>query len=141
MNGHGDPVTTLRRTTSLALLTAVIVGLLAAAPASAAWKKTLTWKGAVTQACRAPQADGDLRVKVRLNNRDGKAGSTGGLNRVRADGSTGNAWTYTRHVRPGKISNVVSLDFARGSKVYLLIGSDVGITGERIIKVSALPRC
>lgn len=137
-------MTTPRRTTSLALLAvlaSLLVGLLPAAPASAAWKSALTWRGAVTQACRAPQPDGDVRVRVRLNNARGSEISSGGLNRVRANGTEGNAWTYTRSTRPGVVSPAVSLDFARSAKVYLLIGSRVGITDWRTVRVADLPRC
>lgn len=133
-----------RRTTSLALLAvlaSLLLGLLSAAPASAAWKPALTWRGAVTQACRAPQSDGDVRVRVRLNNTRGSELSSGGLNRVRANGSEGDAWTYTRSTAPGAVSRAVFLDFARGAKVYLLIGSRVGITDWRTMKVADLPRC
>ena len=113
-----------------------------ATSASAAWQSVLSYQGAKTQACRAPQGDGDVRVKVRLNNTQGRAVATGGLNRVKADGSVGDSWTYTPgNTRPGTVSSQVSLDFKPGSKVYLLIGSRVGITGERIVRVASLPRC
>jgi hypothetical protein len=134
-------VTTLRRTTLLALATALLLAAVAA-PASAAWKKVLTYQGAETQACKEAQPDGTLRVNVRLDNSGGSEVASGGLNRVRDNGSPANEWTYTRGAtRPGTVSNTVSLDFARGSRVYLLVGSRYGITGERVVKVSSLPRC
>ena len=129
---------------ALCVTPAAVLALIAggATPADAAWESVLSYQGAKTQACRAPQADGDVRVKVRLNNTQGRALATGGLNRVKADGSPGSQWTYTRgSTRPGAISNQVALDFKPGAKVYLLIGSQVGITGERTVKVASLRRC
>ena len=114
--------------------------LVVAGPADAAWKGTLTWRGAVTQACRVPVEGNRVRVNVRLNNTNGSEDSSGGLNRV-VGGQAGNSWTYTRNTHAGEVSNVASLVFAQGVKVYLLIGSRVGITDEKIIKISTLPRC
>lgn len=131
------------RSVTIGLLTAGVVAAttLAAAPAQAAWTPTVRWHGAVTQACKVPLDNGKVRVRVRVNNNNGSDRATGGLNRVRANGQPGSAWTYTRNVRPGVVSNTVTLDFARGSRVWLLVGSQVGITGERAYRLSALDRC
>ncbi|GAA4698638.1 hypothetical protein GCM10023349_13510 [Nocardioides conyzicola] len=123
------------------LTTGVVVATTLAAPAQAAWTPTVRWHGAVTQACKKPLDNGKVRVRVRVNNTHGTDRAAGGLNRVRANGQPGNAWTYTRTVRPGAVSNAVTLDFQRGSRVWLIVGSQVGITGERAYGLGALDRC
>ena len=132
------------RGATIGLLTTGVVAattVLAAVPAEAAWTPSVRWHGAVTQACKVPLDNGKVRVRVRVNNNNGSDRAAGGLNRVRANGQPGNAWTYTRTVARGAVSNVVTLDFARGSRVWLLVGSQVGITGERAYKLSAIARC
>jgi hypothetical protein len=134
---------TLRRSL-LVLLTAGLMAattLLVATPAQAAWTPSVRWHGAVTQACKAALDNGKVRVHVRVNNTNGTDRATGGLNRVRENGQPGGAWTYTRNVARGNVSNVVSLDFDPGSRVWLIVGSQVGITGERAYALRGLRRC
>jgi hypothetical protein len=127
--------------TALAATLPVVGAVVVAAPAQAAWTPTLRWHGAVTQACRTPLDNGKVRVEVRVNNTRGTDRASGGLNRVRANGTPGNAWTYTDNVAPGAVSDTVSLTFAPGSKVWLLVGSRVGITGEDAYPLRGLARC
>ncbi|GAA4737280.1 hypothetical protein GCM10023350_21590 [Nocardioides endophyticus] len=133
---------TLRRTLLALLSTGLLAATtLAAAPAQAAWTPTERWHGAVTQACKVGLANGKVRVKVRVNNTNGTDRAAAGLNRVRADGQPARAWTYTRTVARGAVSSPVSLDFEPGSRVWLLVGSNVGITGERAYALRSLDRC
>lgn len=128
-----------------ALTAVALVGAtaLVATPAhAAAWSNVLRWEGAVTQACQSVQVDGNVLVQVRVNNRRGQQVATAGLNVVRSNGQPGNKWTYTKgNTGTGKVSNPVSLTFAPTDSVYLLIGSRVGITGERTMPVSKLATC
>ena len=114
---------------------------LVAAPAEAAWTPTLRWHGAVTQACRTPLENGKVRVDVRVNNSRGTDRATGGLNRVRANGTPGNAWTYTDTVAPGATSDAVSLTFGPRSKVWLLVGRNGGSTGGAAVALRSLAPC
>jgi hypothetical protein len=131
------------RRTLLALLSTGLLAAttLAAAPAQAAWTPTVRWHGAVTQACKVGLDNGNIRVRVRVNNTNGTDRATAGLNRVRANGEPGSAWTYTRNVARGAVSSPVSLVFEPGSRVWLLVGSRVGITGERAYALRSLDRC
>jgi hypothetical protein len=126
--------------TAIALVGAT--ALLAAPAHAASWSNVLRWEGAVTQACQSVQADGSVVVQVRVNNRRGQQVATAGLNVVRPSGQPGNKWTYTRgSTGIGRVSDPVSLSFASTDSVYLLIGSRVGITGERTMPVSRLTTC
>lgn len=126
-----------------AVLTSSLIAatVLVAAPAQAAWTSTERWHGAVTQACKVGLDNGKVRVKVRVNNINGTDRAAAGLNRVRANGQPARAWTYTRTVARGGVSSPVSLDFEPGSRVWLLVGSNVGITGERAYALRGLARC
>lgn len=64
-----------------------------------------------------------------------------GLNRVTAGGEPGSSWTYTRTVAHGAVSAPVALTFAPGSKVWLIVGSAVGITGEKAVLLRNIARC
>jgi hypothetical protein len=132
---------TARKTFTTAALALALsaAGWLVATPAHAAWKGVLSYEGGITQLCKAP-AGNKVRVKVRMNNTKGKYWAKAGINRV-VGGKPGNAWTYTHSAKPGKVSNVNSLRFAKGAKVYALVGSDLGPTDNRILKMSSIPRC
>lgn len=133
---------TSRHTLPAVLTTSLLAAtVLVAAPAQAAWTPTERWHGAVTQACKVGLDSGKVRVKVRVNNNKGTDRAAAGLNRVRPNGEPGSAWTYTRTVARGSVSSPVSLDFEPGSRVWLLVGSQVGITGERAYSLRSIDRC
>lgn len=133
---------TSRHTLPAVLTTSMLAAtVLVAAPAQAAWTPTVRWHGAVTQACKVGLDSGKVRVKVRVNNANGTDRAAAGLNRVRPNGGPGSAWTYTRTVARGNVSSPVSLDFEPGSRVWLLVGSQVGITGERAYALRSIDRC
>ena len=113
---------------------------LVATPAEAAWKGVLSYEGGVTQLCKVPLSGGKVRVRVRMNNAKGRHWAKAGINRV-VGGQPGSAWTYTKSAKPGKVSNVNSLRFARKAKVYALVGSDMGPTDDAVLAMSSIPRC
>lgn len=60
---------------------------------------------------------------------------------MKRDGTRADDWRYPHGSEPGEVSEVVFLDFEPGAKVYLLIGSRAGGTGDVVVRESRLPRC
>ncbi len=113
---------------------------LVATPAHAAWKVVLSYEGGVTQLCKVPLAGNKVRVKVRMNNKKGQQIAKAGINRL-IGGQPGNDWTYTYSTPKGKVSKANSLRFNKGAKVYAIVGSEMGITDTRKVRISNIPRC
>jgi hypothetical protein len=101
----------------------------------------LSWEGGVTQACWTPVGESDAEVRVRWDGRryDWANRGAGGLGRV--SGRFGiSDWTYSA-ASAGRVGPVVSLTMSRDWYVYLLVGSNVGITREVVVPVRRLSPC
>lgn len=137
------------RLTGLLTLGALTLGGIAASPAQArtttdragGFEGVLSWEGGTTQACWHPVGESDAEVRVRWDGRryDWADRGAGGLGRV--SGTFGiSDWTYS-FSDAGTVGPVVSLTMARGGYVYLLVGSNVGITREVVVPVRSLNQC
>lgn len=144
--------------TSLATLGALTLGGIAGSPAQAGpvdrattdrattdraggFERVLSWEGGTTQACWLPVGESDAEVRVRWDGRryDWADNGAGGLGRV--SGTFGiSDWTYS-FSDAGTVGPVVSLTMSRGGYVYLLAGSNVGITREVVVPVRSLSTC
>jgi hypothetical protein len=137
------------RLTGLLTLGALTLGGIAASPAQArattdragGFEGVLSWEGGVTQACWTPVGDSEAEVRVRWDGRRyGWANrGAGGLGRVSGSFAISD-WTYS-FSDAGTVGPVVSLTMARGGYVYLLVGSNVGITREVVVPVRTLSQC
>lgn len=135
---------------SLLTLAALALGGAASAPVGAAgpqdraasgFAPVVSWEGGVTQACWTPVGETDAEVRVRWDGRryDYDQRAAGGLGRV-SGRFTISDWTYSA-AAAGQVGPVVSLVMSRDGFVYLLAGSQVGITREVVVPVRTLNHC
>lgn len=138
------------RLSCLLTLGALVLGGAATMPAAAepthdraagGFAPVLSWEGGVTQACWAPVGDTDAEVRVRWDGRDYDYDphAAGGLGRVSGRFAISD-WTYSS-APAGQVGPVVSLTMSRDWYVYLLVGSQVGITREVVVPVRKLSPC
>ncbi|NPC96648.1 hypothetical protein [Nocardioides sp. zg-DK7169] len=112
-------------------------GALLAPPAQAAWTNGLAVQGAKVQVCKVPLGDGDLRVRVRLDNRGAQHAHIGSVYRVRGEQRT----EARVRAASGKMSGTKALRVKRGDQVGVgfeeVTGEGLGGTMTR----SSISRC
>ena len=138
------------RLTSLLTLGALSLGGFAGTPAqgrtttdraAGGYEQVLSWEGGVTRACWLPVGESDAEVRVRWDGRryDWADSGAGGLGRV-SERFEISDWTYS-FSDAGTVGPVASLTMSRDWFVYLLVGSNVGITREVVVPVRTLSEC
>lgn len=112
-------------------------GTLLAPPAQAAWTSGAAVHGGNVLVCKVPLDGGDLRVRVRLDNRNAKHTHIGSISRER-----GGTWTSVAvRAAAGKQSGTKSLVLSRGEVVGVTI-SEVGPGGlGSTMPRSSIQRC
>jgi hypothetical protein len=139
-----------KRLTALAAIatTALGLGALAVPTASAAtgWETVTSWAGGRTLVCATPNSDGTSTVYARWDGRkypdvggEFRESGAGGLAHV-SDGFAISGWTYS-HSDKGTVGPTVSLQRPSNGWVYVLSGSQVGITVEAVVPVKTLATC
>lgn len=125
-------------------LTALIVavglafaGLVATAPsASAAWSTQHTFHGAKVQLCKA-RISGGWRVKVRLDNRNGKHVHHGSVGRTRGNDSV----FATVRAAAGRVSGVKSVTYRAGDELSWGGGETEGINFGDQARIGRIAAC
>jgi hypothetical protein len=109
--------------------------------ASSGFAPVLSWEGGVTEACWTTVGETDAEVRVRWDGRryDYDPHASGGLGRVSGRFAISDQ-TYSS-APAGQVGPVVSLTMSRDGYVYLLVGSQVGITREVVVPVRTLNQC
>ena len=104
----------LRRAVAASAVTSVLAaGTLLASPAHAAWTSGASTHGGNVLVCKVPLGGGDLRVRVRLDNRTAAHPHIGELFRLRGGTTT----RVTVRAAAGKQSGTKSLRVNRGDAV------------------------
>lgn len=134
------PARSHRRLTLVAsgLASVLAAGALASAPsAQAAWTTGATVHGGKVQVCKVPLAGGDLRIRVRLDNRSAKHTHIGLLFRTRGEQKT----EVKVRAAAGKLSDAKALRWKRGDVLGAgIMETTVGGLGDTLLP-SRLPRC
>lgn len=136
--------------TALAASTLLITGMGAvSAPAASAdtgWETVTSWAGGRAKVCAAPAGNGMSTVQAYWDGRKYPtipgpfvASGAAGLAHV-ADDFTISGWTYS-HSDKGTVGPTVSIQRPSNGWVYVLSGSQVGITVEVVLPVRALSTC
>lgn len=116
------------------------------ASADTGWETVTSWAGGRAKVCAAPGANGMSTVHAYWDGRKYPtvtgpfvASGAAGLAHV-ADDFTISGWTYS-HSDKGTIGPTVSIQRPSNGWVYVLSGSQVGITVETVLPVRALSTC
>ncbi|MQW75483.1 hypothetical protein GHK92_06330 [Nocardioides sp. dk4132] len=127
-----------RLTLAASAVTSVLAaGVFLAPPAQAAWTTGARVDGAKVQVCKVPLGGGDVRVRVRLDNRANDVVYKGMLHRY-----SGPNITRTVSVRAaGKISGTKSMVVKAGSEMGTGISGPVGGLGSFVGYARNLARC
>ncbi|MDQ6526247.1 hypothetical protein RB608_21690 [Nocardioides sp. LHD-245] len=139
-----------KRLTALAAIVTTTLGLgaLTAPNASAAtgWETVTSWEGGRTLVCATPHGDGTSTVYAHWDGRrypttggQFREKGAGGLAHV-SDGFAISGWTYSFGDK-GTVGQTVSLQRPSNGWVYVLSGSQVGITVEAVVPVKTLATC
>ena len=128
----------LRHLAAASAVTSLVAAstMLVSSPAHAAWKTGSSMNGAHTQVCKVPLANGDVRVKVRLDNRATNEVYRGTLMRL-----SGKEISVVVRAAGGTISGTKSLRVRPGAFMGTGIGSPRGDLGGAIGYARDLPRC
>ncbi|MQW78079.1 hypothetical protein GHK92_19610 [Nocardioides sp. dk4132] len=135
---HVPARASLRRAAATTVVASVLgAGTLLASPAQAAWTSGALVHGGNVLVCKVPLDGGDLRVRVRLDNRKAEHTHIGLLYRYR-----GGKETYVKvRAAAGKQSATKSLRLTRGDVVGSGI-SEVGVGGlGGTMTRASIPRC
>ncbi|WP_122816056.1 hypothetical protein [Nocardioides pantholopis] len=120
-----------------ALTSLLAAGMVAAPSAEAAWTTGVANDGGKVRVCKVPLGGGDLKVKVRLDNRRAKHGHVGYVYRLR-----GGKWTDARvRAGGGEWSGTKSLRVNRGDAVGAGIDEIDGPGLGGTMAKSSIPRC
>lgn len=120
-----------------AVTSVLAAGVLVAPSAQAVWGNTVSVHGGKVQVCKVPLGGGDLRIKVRLDNRAAKHDHIAMVFRYRGEQQT---QVQVRAAR-GKFSGVKFLRVNRGDVVGAGIAEvTVGGLGDTLNR-SSIPRC
>ncbi len=141
----------MRRTrTALATIAIAVAGLgttaVPAASADTGWETVTSWAGGRAKVCAASNGNGTSTVRAYWDGRKYPtvsgpfvASGAAGLAHV-ADDLTISGWTYS-HSDKGTVGPTVSIQRPSNGWVYVLSGSQVGITVETVLPVRALATC
>jgi len=110
-----------------AVASVLAAGVLLAPPAQAAWQNASSANGVKVQVCKVPLGDGNVRVRVRLDNR-----ASGKVHRGSLMQLTGGSGSVTVRAAGGKISGTKALVVKPGH----LMGT--GISGPGVDHGSAI---
>lgn len=138
------------RRTALAAIATTTLGLgtlgLPAASAAPGWEPVTSWAGGRTLVCATSNGDGTSTVFAHWDGRrypdaggEFRESGAGGLAHV-SDNFTISGWTYS-HSDKGTVGPTVSLRRPSNGWVYVLSGSQVGITVEAVVPVRTLTAC
>ncbi|NPC98413.1 hypothetical protein [Nocardioides sp. zg-DK7169] len=119
-----------------AVASLVVAGTMLAPPAQAAWKNGSSANGAKVQVCKVPLDGGDVRVRVRLDNRATGRTYTGSLMRL-----SGGSGSVTVRAAGGTISGTKSLRVRPGHLMGTGISGPGVDHGSAIGYARSLPRC
>jgi len=119
-----------------ALTSLTAAGTVLAPPAQAAWTTGSKMNGVKVQVCKVPLGGGEVRVRVRLDNRASDEVYRGSLMRL-----SGGSGTVTVRAAGGTISGTKSLVVKPGNMMGTGIGSPRGDHGSAIGYARDLARC
>jgi len=118
----------------------------AAAAGDPGARPVTSWAGGVTLVCATPNGNGTSTVSAWWDGRaypnaagQYRESGAGGLAHV-ADDFTLSGWTYSRAAK-GAVGPTVSIQRPSNGWVYVLSGSQVGITVEAVVPVRTLSAC
>ncbi|GAA1507892.1 hypothetical protein [Nocardioides humi] len=141
----------MRKTmTSLVAIATMVLGMgtLATPTASAkpGWATVTSWEGGKTKVCAVANGNGTSTVYAHWDGRryptvggQFRESGAGGLAHV-ADDFTISGWIYS-HSDKGTVGPTISIQRPSNGWVYVLSGSQIGITVEVVLPVKALSTC
>jgi hypothetical protein len=141
----------MRKTlTAIAATAIATVGLggvtVSAASADTGWETVTTWGGGHAKVCAASNGNGTSTVQAYWDGRKYPtvagpyvASGAAGLGHV-SDDFVISGWTYS-HSDKGTVGPVISIQRPSNGWVYVLSGSQIGITVETVLPVRALATC